>query len=284
MNNNTYLTRANMNVAAATEETKAIAEIQAKMILARKIPRDPQYCLDLIKLECAEKDLAEKAIYEYTRGTTVIKAPSIRLVECVARHWGNLMSGVKELDIVGNKATVKSFCWDLQTNFSDEKEFTVELVKVTKNGTYELTDPRDRYEMIANMGARRKRSCMQAVIPKNIIDAAMAECEATLSKELNENAIDDTKKQMLEAFKAFAEWISEEHLAGVCGKEYDKLGKRDIVKLRNLYNAIKDGFVKPESAFGKEIEPEKPSAEEQDSLSRLNDMIGGAGDAADTDQ
>lgn len=284
MNNNTYLDRANMNVAAATEETKEIAEIQAKMILARNFPREPDYCLDLIKMECANKELAQSAIYEFPRGDSVVKGASIRLVECVARHWGNLISGIKELGTVGNRATVKAYCWDLQSNFFDEKVFDVELVRSTQRGTYDLTDPRDRYEMMANMAARRKRACMQAIIPQFVIDTAMAECEATLSKEISEDSIDETKQKMLAAFKKLGEWITEDHLSAYCGKEYDKLGSRDIVKLRKLYNAIKDGFVKPESAFGKEIEPEKPSAEEQDSLSRLNDMIGGAGDAADTDQ
>lgn len=284
MNNTQYLDRANMGVASATEETKEIAEIQAKMILARNFPRDVNYCLDLIKAECANKELAETAIYEFPRGDSVVKGASIRLVECVARHWGNIVSGIKELGTVGNRATVKAYCWDLQTNFFDEKVFEVELVRATKRGTYELTDPRDRYEMMANMGARRKRACMQAVIPQFVIDAAMAECEATLSEEIKEESIDEIKQKMLGAFKALAEWVTEDHLAGVCGKDYDKIGKRDIVRLRSLYNAIKDGFVKPDAAFGKEAEPEKPSSEESQSLSKLNDMIGGTVNAADTKQ
>lgn len=279
MDNNVYLERANMNVVSATEETKEIAEIQAKMILARNFPRDVSYCLDLIKAECSNKELAQTAIYEFPRGDSVVRGASIRLVECVARHWGNIISGIKELGTAGNRATVKAYCWDLQSNFFDEKVFDVELVRATKKGTYELTDPRDRYEMMANMAARRKRACMQAVIPQFVIDAAMAECEATLAKEISEESLEDTKRKMLEAFKTFADWITDGHLASVCGKEYDKLGKRDIVKLRNLYNAIKDGFVKPESAFGKEPEPEKPSSEEQDSLAKLNEMIGESNNA-----
>ena len=80
---------------------------------------------------------------------------------------------------------------------------------------------------------------------------------------------------MLAAFIKIADWITEDHLAAVCGKDFDKLGAKDIVKLRNLYNAIKDGFVKPEKAFGREVEPEKPSFEEKETLTQLNDMLGG---------
>lgn len=279
MNNGTYgmptnmAPRANMNVAQATEETREIAEIQAKMILARNFPRDVNYCLSLIKEECGNRELAETAVYEFNRGSSVVRGASIRLVECVARHWGNIISGMKELGTVGNRATVKAYCWDLQTNVFEEKIFEVELVRSTRNGSYELTDPRDRYEMMANMAARRKRSCMQAIIPKFVIDMAIEECQTTLEKNTAQDT-GDVKEKMLAAFqKICGEWITPEHLAGVCGKGFEYLNARDIVKLRNLHNAIKDGFVKPETAFGAETNPEKPSVEEGENLNRLNEMM-----------
>lgn len=278
MSENNYLQRANMAVAAANEETKEIAEIQAKMILARNFPRDPRYCLDLIKMDCESKELAETAIYEFPRGDSVVRGASIRLVECVARHWGNLVAGIKELGTSGNTATVKAYCWDLQSNFYDEKIFDVELVRHTKKGSYELTDPRDRYEMMANMAARRKRACMQAVIPQNIIDEAIKACEDTLNDSIKKDDLETIKSKMVSAFKQIAEWITPEMIAGICGKEYEHISSRDIVKIRNLYNAIKDGFVKPENAFGREQTPEKPSVEEADSLNKLNDMLKGKTD------
>lgn len=287
MNNGTYgmpanmAPRANMNVAQATEETREIAEIQAKMILARNFPRDVNYCISLIKAECENRELAETAVYEFTRGTSVVRGASIRLVECVARHWGNIVSGMKELGTVGNRATVKAYCWDLQTNVFEEKIFEVELVRSTRNGSYELTDPRDKYEMMANMAARRKRSCMQAIIPKFVIDMAIEECQATLERNTAQDA-GDVKEKMLAAFRKLCDWITTEHLAGVCGKEFEHLNAKDIVKLRNLYNAINDGFVKPEAAFGTEANPEKPSVEEEENLNRLNEMmVGGTTNEAD---
>lgn len=270
-----------MTIAQATEETKEIAEVQAKMILARNFPRDPDACMDMIRFECQNRELAEMAIYEFPRGDSVVRGASIRLVECVARHWGNIISGIKELGGDGRKSTVKAYCWDMQSNFYDEKIFDVEYIRNTRRGSYEVTDTRDKYEMMANMAARRKRACMQAVIPQFVIEQAMKECTATLEKDINETNIEETKNRMLAAFGKYGDWITSEHLAGVCGKDWDKLGAKDVVKLRNLFNAIKDGFVKPESAFGMEPEPEKPSVEESASLSRLNDMLAGESNEAE---
>lgn len=285
MENQSIIKRSdNTGVAASTEESKKIAEVQAKMILARNFPRDVQNAMQMISLECENPDLAEKAIYEFPRGDSVVRGASIRLVECVARHWGNIISGVEELSSAERGATVKAYCWDLQTNFSDEKIFDVEYIRSTKRGSYPITDPRDRYEKLANEGARRKRACIQAVIPKFVIDKAMEMCQQTLDDQIKKDDISETKAKMLAAFNNIADWITETELAECCGKEWNKLGSRDIVKLRNLYNAIKDGFVKPEAAFNKQVTEDKPGINESDALAKLNSDImqnitGGATDA-----
>lgn len=274
--NDNVMVRGNVNAMVSTEESKKIAEIQGKMILARRFPRDISLCEQMIAHECANIDLAEKAIYEFQRGDSAVKGPSIRLMECVARHWGNISSGVEELSSDDKGATVRAYCWDLETNFSDEKIFDVAYIRTTKSGSYPLKDPRDRYEKMANDAARRKRACIQAVIPKFVVDKAMAICQATLEESMQQEAPEETLAKMLAAFKAIADWIGEAELSAVCGKDFDKLGTRDIVKLRNLYNAIKDGFVKPEAAFKKEVQDAPVTDKEQGDLDRLNGMIGKA--------
>lgn len=247
---NEVINRSNATGMTAVQETAEIAEIQAKMILARNFPRDIDTAMRYIAAECNNKELAEKATYEFPRGDSVVRGPSIRLIECVARHWGNLLSGIKEISATDKEATVKAYCWDLETNFADEKVFTVPYVRNTKSkGKIPLTDERDKYEMMANMAARRKRACMQAIIPQFVIDNAIELCRQTLENSLKGEDIEVTKAKMLAAFRKLAEWITEEDLGAVCGKDFEHLSVKDIVKLRNLYNAINDGFVKPEVAF-----------------------------------
>lgn len=262
----------------AAEETSEIASIQAKMILARSLPRDPQQSMSRILDECRSKDLAEKAIYEFPRGDSVVRGASIRLAECVARHWGNVAYGIKELASDSKKATVKVYCWDLETNVSDEKIFDVEYVRTTKKGTYPLTDERDKYEMLANKAARRKRACMQSIIPQYVIDEAMAECQRTLeANTAKDGDIDTVKAKMLHSFQQLpgAEWVTEDDVAQAVGKPYDNITARDIAKLRNLYNAIKDGYVKPAVAFRKEDKQQAAQEQDVDALNDANRLFGG---------
>lgn len=275
---NELLGRSNGTNMVAVEESASIAEIQAKMILARNFPRSVDVCLEYIKRECQNKELAEKATYEFPRGDSVVRGPSIRLVECVARHWGNLLSGIKEISSNDREATVKAYCWDLETNFADEKVFTVPYVRNTKkHGKIPLTDDRDKYEMMANMAARRKRACMQAIIPQFVIDEAVAACQSTLEDSLKGQNIEDVKQNMLAAFKNKADWISEADIELVIGKPFENISTKDIVKLRNLYNAINDGFVKPEVAFKREAVQDVPDEKAAETLDAVNVLFADEG-------
>jgi hypothetical protein len=279
-----FLEKKETSAMVAVAETKEVAEIKAKMYLARQFPRDMDLCVARILRECESPRLAEIAQYEYPKGDSVVKGPSIRLIEVIARHFGNMLSGITELDRNGNRSTVKVYAWDLESNYADEKIFEMDFIRNLKGGrSYQITDEREKYEFMANYAARRKRACIQAVIPGYIIDEAVAACEKTLEAAMKKDkTIEEIRASMLSSFVALAEWVTQDMLGAVCGKDFDKLSTKDIVKLRNLYNAIKDGFVKAEVAFGKEKEgADLPTTEEEDALKGLNEQLRMGADATD---
>lgn len=257
------------------QESKELSEIKGKMFLARQFPRDPEMSLQNVLRECERKDLAEAAQYEFPRGDSVVKGPSIRLVEVLARHWGNIMSGITEVDVQGDTTTIKCFAWDLETNASDEKTFSVKHERSTKKGNYRLTDERDIYEMVANKGARRKRACLLAVMPGWYVDAALDACDKTLADSLTDGneSLEAVIEKTVNAFAGFG--ITPEQISAKLNKDIDKLSNNDIVKLRHLYSAIKDGFVKATDAFGiaPAADPALPTTEEENALETLNKAL-----------
>ena len=170
---NGLMNRSVSSRAGEFQESKALSEIKGKMFLARQFPRDTGWSLQAALQECQRKELAEAAQYEFPKGDSVVKGPSIRLVEVLARHWGNLTSGVDEIESKNGETVIKAYAWDLETNVSDEKTFSVKHERTTRRGSYKLTDERDIYEMVANKGARRKRACLLAVLPGWYVDAAV---------------------------------------------------------------------------------------------------------------
>lgn len=265
------------------QESKQLSEIKGKMFLARQFPRDPEQSLQNVLMECQRPKLAEAAQYEYPKGDSVVTGPSIRLVEVLARHWGNIDSGVAEIDTHSDHTVVKAYAWDLENNISDEKTFTVQHVRTTKRGSYKLTDERDIYEMVANKAARRKRSCLLAVMPGWYVEAALDACNETLRNSVtNGKTIEEVREALVTAFAEFG--IAPDHIAAKLGRPVDKLDPNDIVKLRHLYAAIKDGFVKAQDAFDLSAPtPEDlPSEEEENALEALNRELTGGRNAADS--
>ncbi|WP_201762743.1 hypothetical protein [Paraburkholderia hospita] len=222
----------------SVEQQKAIAEVQAALLIARAQPRDPRYAMDRILQDCTRPKLAEKAMYQYSRGGNDIEGPSIRLAETIAKHWGNMEVGVKEISRRDGVSECLAYCWDLESNYREVKTFTVRHWRDTKKGGYALTDERDIYEAIANYGARRKRACILAVIDGDVIDAAVKQCDATLK-----TAVEITPEFIAQMVERFAELgVNKEMIEKRIQRRLDSMTPALAVQLRKIYNSLKDGM------------------------------------------
>ena len=180
------------------ESNRAVAEVQAMVLMAKKFPRDQIAATDRILTECQRQGLAEQALYSYARGGTDITGPSIRLAEAIARNWQNIEFGVKELSQEDGQSEMMAFCLDLESNVRQTKTFFVKHTRFTKKGSYHLDDPRDIFEVVANQGARRLRACILGIIPGDIIDAAVSQCEQTLKAKADTSS--EALKKLVDAF------------------------------------------------------------------------------------
>lgn len=239
------------------QSDRAQSEVQAAMVVAHSRPRDSMHAMDRIIQDCTRPAVAESGLYAYPRGGETVSGPSIRLAELVAQRWGNLWCGVTELSQDREKTVAMAWAWDLETNARDERTFTVPHVRHTKRGSYPITDPRDIYEMVANYGARRKRAAIQTVVPREVFDSAVEQVELTL----NATASADTESvnKMVEALGKFG--VSERQIVKYVGHHLDSMVSAEMVRLRKVYTALRDGFAKPEDYFPPIDERETSSAE-----------------------
>lgn len=235
------------NAAAAMSTTREAQEVQAAVFMAKRFPRDENYAMSRIAQTCQRRGLAEKAIYSYPKGGQNVTGPSIRLAEAIAQSWGNIQSGVVELEQRPGESVCMSYCWDLETNTRDTKIFTVSHSIQTKKGAKMLTDPREIYEHVANQGARRKRACILAVIPKDVVDSAMEACQRTLASGAKEPLIDRLRK-MVNVFQTELS-VPLESIERYMGYKLDSFTEMDMVTLRGVYTAIKEGASKREDYF-----------------------------------
>lgn len=232
-------------------------EVQAAMVIAKKMPRDEERAYARIMKACQRTSLAQQAIYAYPRGGQTVSGPSIRLAECLAQNWGNIDAGVVELSRVAGESTIMAFAWDLETNSRASKTFTVRHERQAGGSVTELTSDRDIYETVANQGARRLRACIMAIIPGDVIDAALDQCEATLKKAGDGPLIDRVRAMAT----AMAEYhVTIDMLEKRLGHKLDATTESELVQLRKIFVSIRDGFAPREHWFPAGVPSEGPAA------------------------
>lgn len=237
--------KVNMNEIEKSNVMRELQRVQAQVILSKKFPRDRKEVINKIEKVCTSVELAGQAMYEYKRGGMQITGPSIKLLEVVAQCYGNIDCGVVELDQDEGESTFQAFAWDMESNMRIEKTFTVKHIRYTKNGTKELTDPRDIYETVANNGSRRLRSCLQSVIPKDIVQAAIDEVAKTLKAKVQ--VTPERLKKMIEGFEIFK--ISKEDIEDYIGSRLESITPSMFLKLNRIYKSLEDEMASKEDFF-----------------------------------
>jgi hypothetical protein len=248
----------------AVSEARAVAEVQAAYVIAKKFPRDDNAAYTRIIKACERPFLAEQAMYAYPRGGQLVTGPSIRLAEAMAQAWGNLDCGIREVSQADGVSVAEAYAIDLETNVRIRKTFHVPHTRDTKQGKKRLTDSRDIYELVANQGARRLRACILGVIPGDVVDAAVARCGKTL--ESSDVPLADRIRKMVLLFDELG--VKQEHLEKRLGHKLDSTVAQELVTLTGIYKSIKDGMADRSQFF------EIASASSESAREKLMEAVG----------
>jgi len=201
--------------------------------------------MDRILNACTRPSLAEAAVYSYAKGGSNVSGPSIRLAEAMAQSWGNMQFGMRELSQSKGESTVQAYAWDVETNTRREITFQVPHMRHTKKGSYRIEDPREIYELVANQGSRRLRACILAVIPGDVTEAAVSQCESTMHAKA-----DTSPEAVAKLVAAFAQYsVSKEQIEKRIQRRLDAIQPAQIVSLRKVYASLKDGMSIPSEWF-----------------------------------
>lgn len=242
--------------------TREAQEVQAAVFMAKRFPRNENESLARVLRACQRPGLAQKAIYTYPKGGQRVTGASVRLAEAIAQAWGNIQTGVVELEQREGESTCMAYCWDIETNTRECKVFVVKHVISTKNGTKVLTDPREIYELVANQGARRKRACILNIIPGDVVDEALNACNKTLTGGSKAPLIDRLRELTGRFMTYYSVPLSS--IEKYFGYPLDVFTELDGAHLAGIYNALRDGTAKREDYFQLPKVAEDPKEEKKE--------------------
>jgi hypothetical protein len=234
--------------ATAVEQARAVAEVQAAVLVAQQVPRDLTRAVTDMRQSCSQIGLADRAFYRYPRGGQTVTGESIHLARELARCWGNCDYGIKELrrDDENHYSEMQAWAWDQQTNTRSSQSFIVPHKRDTKKGVQAMVDLRDIYENNANMGARRLREAIFAILPKWYTEDAKTACLAALETGGGDKPLEQRVADAVKTFEALG--VKRARLEARFGPTAD-WSAHDLAQLRVIHGSVKQGTVTAEDEF-----------------------------------
>lgn len=232
----------------AIEQSRAVAEVQAAIIVAQQCPRNIQAALAEMRQSCSQRGLAERAFYRYPKGGQTVSGPTVHLARELARAWGNVQYGIAELrrDDHYGESEMQAFAWDVQTNARSSQVFIVPHKRWANGEAKALADLRDIYENNANNGARRLREAIFSILPVWFVDEAKDICARTLAhgggKPLPQRIAD-----AIGVFEGLG--VVLDQLETRVGRPSGKWTEHDVAQLGITFKSLQRGEVLLEEEF-----------------------------------
>lgn len=245
----------NMNE-ITTQYTKALSAVEtgidSQIATAHRYPRDAGKAVESVKaMALLNEDVAASCYYRLERKgregkANIIEGPSIRLAELFATSWGNLRIATRIVEVGEKSVIVEAMAHDLESNLAS---------MVTKSRS--ITGKFGRYsqDMIevttaAAMSIARREAIFQ-VVPRVFAEAIFEEC-----KKFSVGAA-KLQESIQRAVGAFAKHgVKVEHLETKLEKKIGEVDTEDLVRLRGLLTAIKEGHTSVEVEFFGKAEKE----------------------------
>jgi hypothetical protein len=234
--------------ATAIEQARAVAEVQAAIVVAQQCPRDLEQAISTMRDSTGQPALAERSTYSYRKGGSTVNGPTIHLARELARCWGNIQYGIAELrrDDGAGFSEMQAYAWDVQTNTRSALIFIVPHRRDKADGTEKLASLRDIYENNTNNGARRVRECIFAVLPPWFVEEARQRCADTLrnggGKPLAQR-VDDCVRSYSQL------GVAEADLEGKVGRKRGRWTEQDVAQLGVTFRSIQRGELLKDDEF-----------------------------------
>lgn len=261
--------------ATMVEQARAIAEVRAAVMIAMDRPRDRTAAISEMREVCAIQSLADRAFFRVPRGGQHVNGESIHLARELARCWGNIDYGVKELarDDVRGQSELVAFAWDLQTNARSEITFIVPHTRGRNNTR--LTGTQEIYENNASFAGRRLREAIFAVLPVWFKAEAAERCHETLKVGGGKPLIQRVADLRI-SFEDIGVTVAQ--LERKRGRLIDQFLPDDVGALRVIFGSLKRGEVTIAEEFPSD-DP-KPPAHTGDKLAALEQVVVAQSDRA----
>ncbi len=254
-----------MEVMAADSSMVALlnkSEIDQQIATAHRYPRSIKSFRDeTLAMVTLNEKVASECIYALPRDGKTIEGPSARFAEVVASAWGNSRAGARVVSDQGDFVTAQGVFHDLERN-----------VAITYEVQRRITNKRGERFKADMIGVTANAACSVALrnailkgVPKAFWSDMYESARAVVMGDFK--TLTNRRAEAIKLFLGYG--ISKEQICATLGVNGEEdINLENLVTLRGILTAIKDGDTTPEQAFGGSAEQQKPKEKKLPGLSQ----------------
>lgn len=237
--------------ATAVEQARAVAEVQAAVVVAQQVPRDPNRAIDQMRQACRQPALANRAFYSLPRAGGRVEGSTVHLARELARCWGNIDYGIRELrrDDAAGVSEMQAWAWDQEANVRSTRSFIVPHARMARKERQPLTDLGDIANNNNSVAARSVRETIFTVLPVWFRD----EAETIAAQTLQDGGGKTHDQQVADALSHYADaWsVTQAQLEERLDRPVSEWTSQDLGGLRVLSGELSRGEKRTEDEFPK---------------------------------
>ena len=244
-----------VETAATAIAAREKAAVQARYIMAVERPRDLESVRVKLLKECARPGFAEVARYNKPIGQGVT-GPSIRFAEAALRCMTNILPEVSVVFEDAEKRILRVCVTDLEANLTYATEISVEKTverRKLKDGQQAISQRTNSSNQTVYLVAATEddllnkqnaliskaiRTSGLRLVPGDIVEECMDKVVETQRNRAAKDP-DAEKRRIIDAFAGVG--VSTADLVAHLGHNLDVVQPAEIVDLRGIFAAIKDG-------------------------------------------
>jgi hypothetical protein len=256
------------------------AQVQARYIMAMRRPRSWDQVRTTLLHECKRPSFAEVALYDKPVGGSSITGLSIRFAEAAVRCMTNMQPETMTIYDDSRKRIVRVQVTDVESNVTYSTDLIIEKTversraapgqtvisqRVNSRGRPVYIVEATEGDLMTKEGAhisKALRNLVLRMLPGDIQDDCRAAINATLTNKAARDP-DAERKAIADAFSGVR--VQPVDLEKYLGHPLAQMAPAEVVELRRIYRAIKDGETTWRDVLadriGDEPEEAKPEAE-----------------------
>lgn len=233
------------------------AEVMVKREQAVRCPRDIMSFRKRLLKHCERYTFASEARYRKpVGGGDYVEGASIRFVKAALQCFGNVESTQQVIHDDDEVRIIRVTVTDLEENvqFSEDVQIakTVErrsprrgdvVISKRENSRGDIVhlvaaNEDDLANKVSAAASKKLRNCGLSLLPPDIVDEALAACDATVRSGIRQDPEGQTKA-LVDAFDSVG--VSADQLAEYLGHSALQCTPSEIKELRAVYSALKEG-------------------------------------------